>query len=311
MEPFGNESSRMDAVGRYQSVTTRRLFLKGVAAAAVGHCLPVCASRPATIRFGTTPVFLDEQVSFLSRWGDYLQRRVGRPVVFVQRGSYREISDLLLKDEVEFAWICGFPYCVLRPRVRIAAVPNYNGRPVYQSYVIVPQSDTRTRTLMDLRGSVYAFSDPDSNSGWLVPNVELAKAGLDSATFFRKSFFTWAHRKVVEAVSTGLAQGGSVDGYVWETLAKQHPALTARTRVAWKFPFYGFPPIVTRSNLSEEDSQPLRTILLAMNKDPEGQQLLEYLNLDGFVDSPPSLFDPIARNAAIMGRLEARGKRTG
>ena len=94
-----------------------------------------------------------------------------------------------------------------------------------------------------------------------------------------------------------------MDGYVWETMAKQRPALTATTRVAWKFPFYGFPHIVTRSNLSEEDAEPLRGVLLSMRRDPEGQELLKHLNLDGFVDSPPSLFDPIARNAAFMGRL--------
>lgn len=249
---------------RYEFVTSRRQVLGTLAGAMLGYAVPTCAARLGPIRFGTTAVFLDEEVSFLDKWGEYLQRRVGRPVVFVQRRSYREISNLLLKDQVDFAWICGTPYCVLRPRVRLAAVPSFNGQPRYQSYVIVPRSDTRTRSLMDLRGGVYAFSDPDSNSGWLVPNVELARAGLDSATFFRKSFFTWAHRMVVEAVSTGLAQGGSVDGYVWETMAKQRPALTATTRVAWKFPFYGFPPIVTRSNLSEEDAEPLRGVLLSM-----------------------------------------------
>ena len=95
--------------------------------------------------------------------------------------------------------------------------------------------DTRTRSIVDLRGRVYAFSDPQSNSGCLVPKVELLRAGVMAAELFLKFFFTYSHRRVVDAVSVGLADGGSVDGYVWETMKKELPGSTDKTRVAWKF----------------------------------------------------------------------------
>ena len=172
---------------------------------------------------------------------------------------------------------------------------------LYRSYAIVPSSDTQSASIADLGGKIYAFSDPDSNSGWLVPNSQLFRLGKDPATFFRKTFFTWAHRRVVDAVAAGVAQGGSVDGYVWDTLQIHHPELTKKTRVAHKSEQYGFPPLVTRSKLSEEDFIRLQAVLVGMRTNPAGKNLLQKLNLDGFQIAPDSVFAGIAANMHMLG----------
>lgn len=186
-------------------------------------------------------------------------------------------------------------------RMRLLAVPVWEGKPLYRSYVIVPSSDTTTASIADLRGKIYAYSDPDSNSGWLVPQAQLEQMGFDRSTFFRKTFFTYAHRRVVDAVAAGVARGGSVDGYVWETLQKLHPELTRKTRVAHRSAEFGFPPIVARSNLSDEKYRGLQDVLLQMQGDPAGVALLRKLNLDGFQAGEPSLFDGIAQNMHRLG----------
>jgi phosphonate transport system substrate-binding protein len=253
------------------------------------------------LRIGLTPVFLDDQVGFLHVWRDYLSRKLERPVQFVQRNNYHEIVDLLIDAKIDFAWICGYPYVRHQARLRLLAVPLYLGRPRYQSYVIVPTRDTATGSLADLRGKVFAYSDPDSNSGFLYVQHELIRMQARPAGFFAKTFFTWAHRKVVEAVASGLAQGGAVDGYVWETLRIHHPDLTSRTRVVQKSPEFGFPPIAARAGAPAEDFARAQRVLLAMRDDPEGAQILSRLNLDGFVAAQPELFDGIARMVRAVG----------
>lgn len=254
-----------------------------------------------TLRIGTTPVFLDDHRAFLEAWRGYLEQRLKRSVIFVQRGSYREIADMVVNGKLDFAWVCGYPYVRYRTGMRLVAVPVFKGKPLYQSYVIVPRTDTTTKSLLDLKGKIYAFSDPLSNSGWLAPQAELRQAGIDSGVFFRKTFFTWAHRKVVEAVADGLAQGGSVDGYVWETLNVLRPDLTARTRVVQKSAEYGFPPIVARHNISPQALDAMRTVLIRMNRDAAGQDLLKRLNLDGFEAGSDALYEDIARNMRLVG----------
>jgi phosphonate transport system substrate-binding protein len=276
----------------------RRTFLASSLALPLGAALPGRSrAAPADLRIGLTPVFLDDQAGFLRRWHDYLEARLGRPVEFTQRGSYRQIVELLLRDKIDAAWVCGYPYVRHRPRLRLLAVPLFGGRPWYRSYLLVPAVDRASASILDLRGRVFAFSDPDSNSGYLYPNYHLATLHERAETFFGKTFFTWSHRKVVEAVAAGVAQAGAVDGYVWETLARFHPGLTARTRVLARSPEFGFPPFVTRQDLAPEEGLALRRTLVGMAGDAAGTTLLGELNLTGFTAGDEHMFDGIAQMA--------------
>lgn len=265
-----------------------------IAALGVGAWAFASKSRAqAPLRIGLTAVFLDDEIRFLLRWRTYLEQRLGRKVEFVQRGRYRETVELLREGHLEAAWICGFPYVRFRRELRLLAVPLFEGKPLYRSYLIVPASDSATRSILDLRGKVFAFSDPDSNSGYLYPNYVLRTAGETPEAFFKRAFFTWAHRKVVDAVSTKLAHGGSVDGYVWETLRLAPGGVTTGTRVVAKSPEFGHPPIVARANLAPELAQDLRDAFTGMTRDAEGKALLAILNLDGFAPGNEQLFDSI------------------
>lgn len=279
----------------------RRVFLQAALAVAAMPLLPARAEA-ATLRIGLTPVFLDDQMSFLTRWRTWLERRLKRPVVFVQRGNYREVLDLIRGGKIDFAWICGYPYVRYRHELRLVAVPLWRGRPYYQSYLIVAADDKKSTSLADLRDKVFAYSDPDSNSGYLYPQYRLTMLGENPSTYFSRHFFTWAHRKVVEAVGVGLAEGGAVDGYVWETLAEVHPALTRATRVIERSPDLGHPPFVARPNIPAAELEQFRSALLRMPMDTEGAELLHLLRLDGFVAGQPALFDEIERMATRVRR---------
>lgn len=279
----------------------RRDFL--AAALAWGLAPGAAAAGNPVVRIGLTPVFLDDQIGFLKDWRAYLERQLERPVEFVQRGSYREVVDLALQDKIDFAWLCGYPYVRHRPRIRLLAVPIYQGQPLYRSYLIVPASDGETRTLLDLRGKVFAYSDPDSNSGFLYPQYHLRSAGVRPENHFRRSFFTYGHRNVVEAVAFRVAHGGAVDGYVWDTLRALQPRLVERTRIADRSPPFGFPPIVAAPGTRPVAVRALQVVLLGMHQHADGQALLRRLNLDRFEAGAPGLFDGIERMAvAVAGR---------
>lgn len=246
------------------------------------------------LRFGITAVFLSNQTGLLERWRQYLEQRLDRPVRFVQRNTYREITNELLQGKIDLAWICGYPYVRNQPALSLVAVPRFKGRPEYQSYLIVPSDDQETSGLRDLAGSVFAYSDPDSNSGYLYRQYQLKKENVRDSEFFRRTFFAYGHRNVVEAVAVGLADAGSVDGYVWETLKKHEPELVAQTRVASRSPWFGHPPIVARSDPMDDDMHRVRQVLTEMQNTQRGRRLLEQFNLDGFSVESPSLFQGIA-----------------
>jgi phosphonate transport system substrate-binding protein len=259
-------------------------------------------AKPAAMRIGLTPVILDDQAAFLNAWRVYLERHLGRPVIFTQRGTYREILELLREGKLDFAWLCGYPYVRNKDQFRLVAVPLYHGEPLYHSYLIVPSSDKKTLSLAGLSGKVFAFSDPDSNSGYLYPEYLLAQNNQTPTSFFFRSFFTWSHREVVEAVASGLAHGGAVDSYVWDTLSRTHPELTSRTRIVSESPQFAFPPIVASPSVSMSDLKTFQNVLFSMEEDDEGAALLDKLNLNGFVYGNASLYANIADMSRFVER---------
>lgn len=283
----------------------RRLALARLLALGLAPFATAGFAVAGALRIGTTAVFLDDNVRFLEAWRGYLEDRLRRPVRFVQRGNYGEVVDMLLRADLDAAWLCGFPFVLHQRDMALVAVPVYRGRPLYRSYLIVPAEDRATRSFADLAGKVFAFSDPLSNSGHLVPQYEISRSAGGNERLFRKSFFTWGHRKVVTAVAEGLADAGSVDGYVWETLASVHPELTARTRVVWRSPEFGFPPIVARRSLPAAERAALQAVLLDMHLDPQGGRLLRELHLDGFTAGDARLFDGIQSMLDAVPRLRA------
>ncbi len=252
------------------------------------------ANAEPPIRFGLTAVVVTENLRFLDRWSEYLEHKLGRKVEFVLRKSYREVMDLLDSGGIEFAWICGYPYVQKREpeSLRLLTVPIYRGAPRYHSYIIVHNSSPYRR-LDDLKGKVFAFSDPDSNSGFLYPLTLMIKKGETSETFFRQTFFTFNHAETVQAVSEQVADGGAVDSYIWEYLAIFRPDITEQTRIIKKSPGFGFPPIVSRLGVKANTVEMMKNTLEKMDQDSTGKALLAQLKLDGFGNYSDSLFNEI------------------
>jgi phosphonate transport system substrate-binding protein len=187
-------------------------------------------------------------------------------------------------------------------QLALVAVPIWRGRNTYQSYLI-SSSAREASGIDDLRGDVHAFSDPDSNSGYLVTQALLAERRLRAESFFSRTFFTYGHRNVVRAVAAGLAQSGSVDGYVWEVLTETESDLTRRTRVISKSDWMGFPPIATSMGYAETPRiEKLKAALYGMPRDETGRRVLSLLRLDGFEKAEPALFSSIGARIELIKR---------
>lgn len=257
---------------------------------------PVKAELDSTnpvIRIGITPVILFQKSQFLQKWKLYLETQLKHSIEFVQQDSYGKITTLLLRGELDFAWICGYPYVQHQAQLELLAVPLYEGKPLYHSYLIVSSRDTKTGSFHELKDKVFAYSDPDSNSGYLYAQYRLKKAKLNPTLFFKKTFYTWQHKNTIEAVAVGLADAGIIDSYIWETMKRQKDPLIAKTRIAEKSKKFGFPPIVSTKYTPAHLKRKLQSILLAMSSNIQGKYLLHQLNIDGFTKGNHDLYDDI------------------
>jgi phosphonate transport system substrate-binding protein len=279
---------------------SRRAALRLGAGALAAPILAGRARASQPFRFALTPVFLDNDAAIITALREALTRGMGEDIELVQRRTYQEISGALLDGSVDAAWTCGYPYLQHRAELALLGVPVWRGRPLYQSYLIVGAEDAAA-ALADLRGGAHAFSDPDSNSGFLVTASDLAHLRETPERFFSRLIFTHGHRNVVRSVAGGLTRSGSVDGYVWEALSQAEPGLTARTRVIGRSEWLGFPPFVARRDRAAAPSvSACRAALLGLADTPEGQAALRLLYLDGVVPGEDALFEGIAARMAAL-----------
>ncbi|MBS1158113.1 MAG: phosphonate transporter substrate-binding protein [Proteobacteria bacterium] len=221
-------------------------------------------------------------------------RHMGREVIFVQRKTYAEVNALLEQREIDLAFVCAGPYVDGHERfgMELLAVPVAHGGMVYHSYFIVSR-DGPVKDFAGLRGRRFAFTDPNSNTGYLVPAYVLSRRGETPKSFFGETFFTNSHDNSIKAVADGLADGAAVDSLIWEYINATNPVDTARTRIIDKSPPYGIPPIVVHPALDPEFKRQLREVVLHLHEDPQAAALLKNIQIERFAVGNDAMYDSV------------------
>ena len=240
---------------------------------------------------------------------DFIGKKLGRPVQFVGKEKYEEVNELLRKGDLDVAFVCSGPYVEGHDRfgLELLVAPQSHGKTIYYSYIIVPK-DSPAKRFEDLRGKTFAFTDPDSNSGMIVPSYLLARMHETPETFFRKFSFTYGHDRSIRAVAEGLVEGAAVDSLIWDYVSLVEPDTAARTRVILRSSPYGIPPVVVRPGLDAESKNTLKKIFLDIDKDVAGREILKGMMIDRFVPIDDEAYGSVRKMKAwIAAQKSKRG----
>lgn len=234
---------------------------------------------------------------------DYLGKDMSRSSQLVQRSTYAAINELVRVGQVDMAFVCTRAYVEGHDSfgMELLAVPQIHGQPVYYSYIIV-SSQTVIGSLSELRGHSFAFTDPLSNTGHLVPIYLLNQMGENPETFFDRTTFTYSHDNSIHSVAEGVVDAAAVDSLVYDQLVVQDPSIAENTRIIYQSPPYGAPPVVVHPDLDPELKEELQQKLLHLHETPEGQQILQRIGVDRFVLTEDSAYDSIR---AMMGEVSS------
>lgn len=265
------------------------------------------AKKPIRIAVGgmITP---KEGFGYYRQLLDYIEKKIGRPVEFVDREDYTEINNLLKTGKVDIAFVCGGPYVDGHEQfgMQILVAPVAYGGTVYYSYIIVSK-DSPVDSLEDLRGRSFAFTDPLSNTGKLVPTYMLARMNETPDSFFETYDFTHAHDKSIKAVAQRLVDGAAVDSLIWEYADRVNPEFTSKTKIIAKSPPYGIPPVAAGPNTDPKLMQDIKKILMNAHTDAEGKRILSAMMIERFAEIDDSAYDSIrAMKEWIAKQAEAK-----
>lgn len=263
-------------------------------------------ARDKPVRIGIasmiTPV---DTVKYYQGIVDYVSQKLEIPAEMVHRRTYAEMDRLLEAGEVDVAFLCSAPYVRNKREfgVELLVAPEVNGKPFYNSYVIVHR-DSGIGSLEDLKGKTFAFTDPRSNTGKLYPEYALAEKGFSGETFFDKYVYSYSHNKSVELVAKKIVDGAAVESLVYEYMRKTRSPYTEQTKVVMKSPDFGIPPVVVSKDVSGFLKGKMKEIFLNMHADPKGREILDAMHIGRFIEVPDSNYDTIREMESFMASLE-------
>lgn len=262
------------------------------------------ASGPKPLRLAISSVLSPkESIGYYRQIADFISRQLERPVVLIQRQSYAEVGVLLAKGGADIAFFSSGAYASLgnQNEIELLAMQQRNGVPYYHGYIIVHKT-SQAKSLADLQGKTFAFSDPLSYSGYIALAYILEGMHHTPDSFFQSYSFTYSHDKSLRAVASNVTAGAIVNSLVYDYVKLRSPELTDAIKIIGMSEAAGTEPVVVRRGLSPEQKSVLRQLFLSMHTEDSVANALSGLHIDRFLAPEPQLYDGIRRMLREMRR---------
>ena len=206
--------------------------------------------------------------------------KAGAEIAATPLPSYDRVTQLMHHGEIDLAWLSPIPFIALLRTGAIEPLASPQRGGTHYHGAIIVRADAEVGDLAMLAGKRAAWVDRYSAAGFVVPRIELAKAGLDVKKAFGSQEFLGSHAAVARAVAGGAADFGAtfvrlapnfaVVGGPWQ----DDPELERRLRI---FATFGeIPPdvIAARKSIDAGVRDRVRAALLGLVKEPRGRELV-------------------------------------
>ena len=146
----------------------------------------------------------------------YAEEALGVPVRLFTPADYNGVIQGLIGGSLDLAWLGASAYAAVHLNDPEAVRPvlvktNLDGSYMYYS-VAIARADSGITSLDDMQGRRFAFADPNSASGYLIPLVEMPQDGYSmvEGEFFGRIGFSGGHEQTIIAVLNGDFDAGVV-----------------------------------------------------------------------------------------------------
>jgi len=241
--------------------------------------LAIVAPTPATaanvLNVGLIPsedanVVIADNKPFL----DVLARAVQMEVKPFVATDYNGVTEALRSKRLDIAFMGPFSY-VLAVSVAdveaFAVAETSKQTTTYRAYVIA-RKDRGIRSLADLKGRTFAFVDPSSTSGHLLPKAALSKIGFDADKDFSRVIFAGGHDAVAIAVQNGKVDAGAIAEGLFDAAVARGVIKRDELTIVWTSDPIAGSPFCMRRDLPADLKQKIREGFYAMRDIPWGSK---------------------------------------
>ena len=259
---------------------------------------------PSKLIFGLIPT---ESSSGLTERFDnlvtYLERTLGVKVELKTATDYAGIITGMQFKHLDFAYFGPKSYAEASKRANAEAFVLEvleDGTKGYYG-VIITKKGSGLNTIQSLKGKLWAFTDPNSTSGTLVPTVYFVKElKIDPDTYFAKVIFSGSHEASILAVKGGKVDGASTNDLDLARGNGKQWVTEQDFNILWQSALIPGSPMAYRKDLPDSLKKALRQAFLSYH-DPEG---LKMLKLKGYAPATDELYNPIRDLIEVQKQLK-------
>lgn len=197
--------------------------------------------------------------------------------------DYNGVIQGLLGGTIDIASMGASSYAKIAIQDAKAVDPilTYTGADGSSGYytIMVARKDSGIKSLADAKGKKLGFADPDSTSGYLIPNVALPKeTGKPVKEYFSETGFGGGHENLVLAVldkkfdvgttfgsGVGKWEEGYTSGNLHQMVAKGNLDMDDLVEV-WKSPLIPNGPLMVANKVGEPMKQKIENFFLELPK---------------------------------------------
>jgi phosphonate transport system substrate-binding protein len=211
---------------------------------------------------------------------NYLSKKIDKKIIIEISKDYDDHMQKIGNDKFHIAVMGPFSYVKMVQRYGkkpILCRFEVNGKSVFKGAIIVSKN-SKIKKLEDLRGKRFAFVDPESTMGYIVPLYLLLNEGIYLKDFSSYKFL-YNHHNVALSVLAGAFDAGAIKEDVFYAYEKR--GLRA---IAWS-PYISEHIFIASKRLPEKTLKKLEESLIQLKKSEEGIKILRKIqdNLTGFV----------------------------
>lgn len=240
----------------------RRLVAGLGAALLVGTAWAQGTAKPGVLTVGFIPA---EDSRAMVRQSqpilDIVAQHTGLKVEAFVGSDYNATIEALRAGHVDVALLGPFSYVLATTVAPVEAfavtVIARTMQPSYKS-IIIASKDSPINSLADIKGHTFAFVDPGSTSGFMVPSAAFIKLGITPEKDFKQVMYSGGHDATIVAVGSGKVEAGSVADRIYERGCAKGLADCNKLKIVWTSPAIPNDPLLYRKNLPEETKKKIR-----------------------------------------------------
>ncbi len=235
----------------------------------------------------------------------YLTKKIGTKVRFTILSRYGDVLDRFMSRKMDGAFFGVFTSVLAMEQLNAEPIVhpvNLDGTSAVQSYIFV-RKDSNIQSVQDMKGKRIAFVDKATVTGYLYAFAFLRERGVqDLKTYFSDISFSGSHGSTIYAVLDGRADIGTAKSKIFLQLIKKEHSIKEELTILAKSREFPDTTLFLRKDFPPAKRQQVQDILLGMDKDAEGREVLKKLESMMFVEAKKSDFQPffeIAQKAGI------------